>query len=129
MKKAGSRTGGKGLTLVETLLAVLILSSAILFISPAFFRSGGALAHLSHRFEAELLMNNLISQTEESLRKYHSLDQRALRGEEKSGNASYSYDLQVFPQDKSGSLYLLTIHMNWRDLKDNQISKTAYILQ
>ena len=129
MKKAGSRTGPKGLTLVETLLAVLILSSAIVFIMPAFFKSGAVLSHLTHRSEAELLMSNLIAQKEEDLRVHHSLDSRTSQGESTVGNISYEYALDVFPEDKSGNLYLLTIRVNWHDIKDNQISKIAYILQ
>ena len=95
MKKAGSRTGLKGLSLVETLLAVLILSSTIVFIIPAFFKSGAIISHLTHRCEADLLISNLIAQKEEDLRTHKQLDSRTSRGEESVGNTVYTYELEV----------------------------------
>ena len=134
MKKAGSPTGlrkknPEGLTLLETLLAALILSSSIIFIAPAFFRSGLSISSLTHRYEAELLMDNLISEKEIDLRENFEIDHRTLTGEEDSGRMIYSYELETRPEDPAGRLYLLTARVQWHDMKPNQVSKKAYILK
>ena len=129
MKKAGLQTGVSGLTLIETLLAILILSSGIIFIAPAFLKSGSILADLGHRYEAELMINNLIVEEEGNLRSHHELDQRTLRGKDTRGDVVYAYEFQAVPQDRLGRLYLLTVRVNWQDFKENQITRSAYILQ
>ncbi len=132
MKRAESPIGvraPKGFTLIETLLAVLILASGIIFITPVFFKSGAILASLTRRYEAELLMNNLIVEKEESLRSTGSLDQRASRGEILCNNISYSYELKLVPEDAEGRLYSVTVGIGWHDFKENKISTTACILQ
>ena len=131
MKKAVLPIGvnNKGLTLVETLLAALILSSAIVFIAPAIFKSGGILAHVERRYGAELLINNLIAQRQEDLQTHLSLDERNLEGEEGPPRAPYFYKIETFAEDTAGRLYRLTVHVNWRDFKENHLSKTAYILR
>ena len=129
MKKDGSRIGIEGLTLIETLFAVLILSSGVIFIIPLFFKSGGILAHLAGRYEAGLLINNLIADKEKSLRNYHELDENTDRGKLEWENMSYSYEMEAAPQDPRGRLYLLTAHVRWRDFKENEVTRTAYVLQ
>ena len=132
MKKEESRTGARspqGFTLIETLFAVIILSSGILFITPAFFRSGQILAYLAHSYEAGLLLNNVIAEKEESLRKFRTLDERISRGQVDSGGVSYAYEVEMTPQNRSGGLYLLTANVRWRDTKQNQVSRTTYILR
>ena len=119
----------KGLTLVETLLAAVILSLSIIFIAPAFFKSGWMMASLTHRYEAELLMDNLISDKEIDLREHFEIDRRTERGEEDSGRMVYTYELETYPQDTFGRLYRLIAHVHWQDFKENQVSKTAYILK
>ena len=119
----------KGLTLVETLLAAVILSSSVIFIAPAFFKSGWMMASLTHRYEAELLIDNLIFEKEIDLREHFEIDRRTEHGEEDSGRMIYSYELETYPQDTFGRLYRLIARVRWRDFKENQASKTAYILR
>lgn len=129
MRKAASPTGVDGFTLIETLFAVLILSAGVIFIAPALFRSGGVMAHLSCRFEAQLLMNNLIVEQEESLRRDHQLDESGLRGTAQFNGVTYAYELKGEPQDEQKHLYFLTARVAWRDIKENSISKAINILQ
>lgn len=129
MKKAGSATGAEGFTLVETLLAILILSSGILFLAPALFKSGAVVAHAACGYQAELLAGNLIAQKEEDLRKYKQINQADTRSETLSGGVSYLCEMKALPQDRLGRLYLVTVRISWKDMRQNQIVRTAYILQ
>ena len=129
MKKAGSPTGFKGFTLLEILFAILILSSGILYIAPALFRSGGLLAHVERVYGAELVAANLISQQEEDLRKFDQINQSLSRGDIQSSGISYAYEFETTPQDRAGRLYLVTARVRWRDLRQNEITRKAYILR
>ena len=129
MKKVKSRTGVNGFTLIETLFAVLILSSGIVFITPAFFKSGGVLARLAGGYRAEILLNNLITEKEESLRNFGEINTTLSRGTEEAGGFTYTYELEIFPQDSLGRLYLLNARIAWSDYKQNRLSRVAYILR
>ena len=87
------------------------------------------MAALVHRYEAALLIDNLICEKEIDLREHLEIDSRTLSGQEDSGRMLYAYELETHPQDEDGRLYLLTARVRWHDLKDNQITKQAYILK
>lgn len=134
MKKAGSLTGSKdaslaGFTLIEVLFAILILSSGIIYIAPALFRSGGILAHIGYTYEAEIVANNLIDQQEEDLRKFYEINQSLSRGNVQRRGIVYSYEFEAKPQNRAGRLYFLTVRVQWRDLRQNEITRSAYILR
>ncbi len=129
MKKAELPTGRKGFTLIETLLAVVIFSSGILFIAPALLRSGSILAHLDYGYEAGMIAENLIAKNEENLRKFHQINEAFLQGKVESLGIDYSYEIDFLPQDIFKHLYLLTVRVYWQDSKPNQLARSAYILQ
>lgn len=130
MKKAGSPTGNsRGFTLVETLLAALVLSCGIVFVVPSFFRAGAALSHVSCLYTAERLANNLIADREQSLRKDRELDGAPLRGRETFGSVAYSYEVEAVPENLRESLYRLTVTVRWKDSRDSRIVRSAFVLR
>ena len=135
MKKAGSPTGlevlsgRRGFTLLETLFAILILSSGIIFIAPALFKSGTILAHISCGYQASILADNLIAEKEEDLWSHHQIDELTSRGQVSSQGVDYSYEIETSRQDVIGRFYRLTVRIFWKDIHENRIERTAYILQ
>ena len=122
------KTRRAGFTLVETLFAVTVLSLGLLAIFPAFFKSANTLAHLSQRYQASLLMNNLFSDTEEKLRSGEALLPLA-QGKEPLGSGACLYTITALPQDGLNRAYLVTVDLEWRDFKENHLSRTALVIR
>ncbi len=138
MKKAVSPTGARlreaprrvrGFTLIETLFAILILSSGIIFIAPALFKSGVIMTRVACGYQADLLAGNLISEKEEDLRKFNQMTSLTTRGTARMRGTDFFYEIEASSQDRLMRLYQLTVRIHWKDIRENQIIRTAYILR
>ena len=128
MRKAGSPTGNReGYTLLEILVTVAVLGVGLMFILPAFVRSGTALSYLSSRHYADGIAENLFTDAELSLRRENHLTQFPADGSVEVAGVTYRYTLEALPQDKKGFLYDLKARVEWKDSKSNSITRTATV--
>lgn len=117
----------KGYTLFEVLCAILVISIGLTYTFPSFFKSANVLTHLSRRFHAGVLLNNLVVESEDYLRENGSLE--GWPSYEKTGfeDPAYTCSIQAVPADRFGQTFQLTARIAWQDSKKNELSKTVLI--
>ena len=128
-KNPESPIGNKGYTLLEILLTVSVLSMAMAYIFPAFFKSADLSANVSSRLQADLLVNNLCVKAEADLRRDGTLSDIPVRGRAELGGKIYDYVVQSRKQNSTGTLYALEVAMEWHDFKKNALHRTFYVFR
>lgn len=121
------RRAEAGFTLIEVLLSLAVFSIGMMMIFPSYFKSSELLAHLSRRYEANLIVNNLLVESEINFRKAQDGRPPASAGSIRLNENDYQYRMRLVPQDKAGGLYRLTAEIEWRDRKQNRFSRSAVI--
>ena len=117
----------KGYTLLEALCAVTVISIGVVLIFPTFFKSANLLAHLSNRFEANLLLENIAAETDSYLRANGNLDDFSLKGKKGFEDGKYACHAEAVPQDRHRESYEVAASVEWTDARKNRLSRTFFI--
>ena len=134
MKKAASPTGNspvdaRGYTLLEILLTVSVIAVASAFIFPSFFKSADMLENIKGRFLADMVLSDLLVQSEIDLRRSGSLELAPRKGKTALGGKTFDFVLNAAKRDTHGRLYEVHAGVEWRDFKKNTVSESAYAFQ
>lgn len=111
------KTGNKGFTLIEVMLATVILSLGSVLIQEGLLRSATLIGRCEHTLTVQRWMDQKIWKTKESILYDPEGD-----GASESGSGTFlyegkefSWDLEADAQDSSNSLYLIKLSVSWNE--------------
>ncbi len=110
----------RGFSLIEVLIACVILASGFLFITEGLSRSQQTIRSSDYIIRASLLAEQQIAEEQIHLRQYHGLSVGQDRGEEKSPNRTIAWELKVQPYyhesiTGESKLRKMNLDMNWQE--------------
>lgn len=122
-----SRTGNKGFTLLEVMIATVVLSLGATLIYESFFISVDSFDYYSTLFKTIPWMDEKIWQTQDSLARLGPNAQLETGGELNSGSKDILWNLTYNPIDESGSLFQVNLTLSWpQGRKTIRLSRSAY---
>lgn len=110
----------RGFSLIEVLMAVLIMATGFLFITEALSRSQQAIRSSDYLIRASLLAEQKLAETEIHLRQYFGLSIGQDHGEEKSPNRTLAWKRQIQPyhnesMSDESKLHKVNFDMSWQE--------------
>ena len=125
MLKIGSKK--QAFTLIEVMLATMVLSLGAVLIHEVFFKSLDTFNYCHNYFSVGYWLDEKIWSVQDNLRQSGPLANMARDGKFKAGNKDFawnlSYDLAYDTQD----LYKIVLDVSWREgPRDIKVSRTAF---
>ncbi len=117
-------------TLVELIVAVVILVTGILFIYESFFTSLNVSSYAQHYIYAQLWMDNKIESIENDLKRYKAPLFPQTRGYFDVYNKKFLWDLSYSFSEGTDKIdmYRITLKVKWRESKRNiELVRATYI--
>lgn len=124
------RIGTKGLSLVELMVAVAILSFGIVILYEAFFTCLNAFSYSQNRLDTQRWMDEKIWQTQDELIRSGSLIMSENTGSfmEKNKNFTWKIALNLIEQAADSFLYKVSLDVSWKEAqRDVKLSQVAYV--
>lgn len=121
----------KGFTLVEVLVALIILSTGITAIFKSYFISLDRLQHINNRLYATSMLDSRLSEIERVLRAEEALPLNLSSTQEVDvGGRSISFDEEIRISEVEGfnDVFLLDLSITWNERGNmKKISRSSYI--
>lgn len=121
------RTGSRGFTLIEVMVAAAILAGGITFVYEALFNSLAAFDYYANSLSASIWMDEKIWQAQNELTN-SGVFSGETAGEYLNNNRKVKWDLSYLAAGESG-LYSIALRLTFRaGNKDMVLSRSAYAL-
>jgi prepilin-type N-terminal cleavage/methylation domain-containing protein len=123
------RIGNRGFTLIEVMIATVILAVGILFIYEAFFISIDLYNYCSDYMKVSYFPDEKIWQAQDSLARSGNPGDIEKEGELVVNNKSFFWYLAIDAIDEPAGLYKINMSLYWRSGKRNiNLARTAYAI-
>lgn len=122
----------KGLSFIELMMTIVVISSGLVFVYKAFFISLTSLNHLTHRLHAmNLMANHIVSMQQdfEITKNFSALSARKTKSIPLA-NKTVSFQLDTVAQDIGlpEHIYQIEMAVSWREGSRNfRLARFAYI--
>jgi prepilin-type N-terminal cleavage/methylation domain-containing protein len=124
-----SRTGSKGFTLVEVLVATAVLALGVVFIYEALFTSLDTFNYYYHYFSIAPWADEKIWMSQDAVRRLGSAAQLADEGHLTVNNRPVQWGLTYESLDEAAGLYKINLLISWKQgKKEYKVKRTAYEL-
>lgn len=121
----------KGLTFIETMVALVILTSGLVAVFKIFISSIDQLNHLTNRLYATTVLDNRIVKIERDLRVFkilpYELDQ-AEKVDVGPKEVEFSQEMQLSAIDEFSDIFALDLTLKWKEANRNiSMSRSIYL--
>jgi prepilin-type N-terminal cleavage/methylation domain-containing protein len=124
------RTGNRGFTLVETLVAVSVLSLGLVMLYEAFFTCLNAFSYSQRRLDVQQWIDEKFWELEDELIRQGTLmmDERAGRFTKNNNHFFWQMSIDLIDSTPEANLYRLGLDVYWRQAQKNiRFSQVAYV--
>jgi len=124
------RTGNKGFTLLEVMIATAVLSLGSLLVYQAFFISLDSFDYYSKLLKVIPWMDQNIWEAQDNLMHFGPAAQMQTEGELKTGDKNIMWNLSYGPVSETNrDLYQVDLALSWQQGRRNiKLSRSAYAI-
>ncbi len=123
------RTGNRGFTLIEIMVATAVLSLGTVFIYEAFFSSLDAFNYCSNYLNVASWMDEKVWQAQEALGRFGPQAKIQTAGMFTSNNKDFKWSLSNRLIDKKEGLYRIDLALSWQEgSRKRKLTRAAYAL-
>jgi prepilin-type N-terminal cleavage/methylation domain-containing protein len=121
------RTGNKGFTLLEVMIATVVLSLGATLIYQSFFISIDSFDYYSTLFKTIPWMDEKIWQAQDELARLGPAAQLETQGKLNTGSRDIMWNLAYNSIDETGSLFQVNLALSWPQARKTiRLSRSAY---
>jgi prepilin-type N-terminal cleavage/methylation domain-containing protein len=124
------RIGNRGFTLIETLVAVSVLSLGLVMLYEAFFSCLNAFSYSQRRLDVQQWMDEKLWELEDELIRRGALVMVEHAGRFTKNNNHFFWQMSIDLLDSASeaNLYRLDLNVYWRQAQKNiRLSQAAYV--
>jgi prepilin-type N-terminal cleavage/methylation domain-containing protein len=121
------RTGNKSFTLLEVMIATVVLSLGATLIYQSFFISVNSFDYYSTLFKTIPWMDEKIWQAQDNLARLGPAAQLETQGQLNTGSRDITWNLAYSSIDETGSLFQINLALSWPQARKTiRLSRSAY---